>query len=330
MKFSNNTKNQHYVSQVEQRLNSSAPNAAKKAQKIYSFKIIDREACVLKMEGRNPKSIERNLSMLDLFTFDLETKVFRDNFESLFSRYESEIEHNTLSILQKLNSKNNEITSELINIFTLKLLNTFRNPHCVIKTLNTIGDVVKYQPADKGLSDTFQKFERGNRPHEKYICNKIGITSKEYADWLKALFMMLFSPTAHNSNMLEDVVKSLFECDSHIINVFVFYYEDDARTGGIALSDRGFTIPMEKKGLFAYSFNLSSKAFITYVFTDINETKNIHATQEVIDSYKKSNNKINFRFIKNSLDALKLYNQTTVYQAFETVYCSKGVVYGLE
>jgi hypothetical protein len=329
MNIQNITKNQHYVSQVEQRLNTSTPKLPKKSQKIHSFKILDRESYSIEMEGSKAKSIENNLSWYDLFTFDVETKTVRNNFESLFGEYESKIETYTIDLLKKLNESNNDVKEELLGLFILKLLNTFRNPYCIKQTLNTIGKAGMYKPVDEDLAEIFQKVAQGNKPHQQWLCTQLGISRTEYVDWLKTLFILLMRPEKNQPNFLEQMVKSLYEADSHLINVFVFYYDDDFGEGGVLLSDRGFSIPAPSDEVLAYNFNLSSKAFITYAFSDIDSSVPEGTSQNIIDAVKRMPKSVSVEIVKNDFDALSTYNRHTVYQAFERVYCSSKVAYGL-
>ena len=329
MKVQNETKNQHYLSQVEQRLNASNPDAPKNSQKIYSFKVIDRESYKIELQGNKARGIEKNLSWHDLFSFDVESKTVRNNFETLFGEYEGKIEVHTISLLKKLKENSNDIKKELLNLFVLKLLNTFRNPYCIKKTLNTIGKAGMHRPLDENLIKIFNKVETGNRPQQKWLCAQLGVTEEEYTDWLKTLFILLMRPDENQPNLLEQMVKSMYEADSHIINVFVFYYDENFVERSILLSDRGFSIPAPDDEVMAYNFNLSSQAFITYAFQNVDNAAPVGTPQKIIDAYKSTKNSVSVRMEKNNLDALSVYNRHVVYQAFEHVYCSSNVIYGL-
>lgn len=329
MKVQSETKNQHFVSQVEQRLNSSNPQSPRKSQKINSFKILDRENYLIELENNKSKSIEKNLSWHDLFSFDIESKQVRNNFEALFGEYEQKIEVHTNNLLKNLEKNSNDIKEELLSLFVLKLLNTFRNPYCIKKTLNTVGKAGMHKPLSKDLAKIFEKVEQGNKPHQQWLCNQLGITHEEYTDWLKTLFILLMRPDENQPNILEQMVKSMCEADSHVINVFVFYYDEELKERSVLLSDRGFSIPAPSDELLAYNFNLSSKAFITYAFSDIDKKAPEGTFKQIVDAYKRTSNNISVRMFKNNLDALSVYNKHTVYQAFERVYCSSTVVYGL-
>jgi len=329
MKVQNETKNQHFVSQVEQRLNSSNPKDDKKSQKIYAFKILDREEYSIELEKNKGKSIENNLSWYDLFSFDVESKQMRNNFETLFGEYEEDIEIHTVALLRKLENNDNAIKKELLGLFVLKLLNTFRNPYCIKKTLNTVGQAGMHKPLDEDLAKIFDKVESGNKPQQQWLCNQLGVTKAEYIEWLKTLWILLMRPDENQPNILEQMVKSMYEEDSHVINVFVFYYDEELKERSVLLSDRGFSLAAPSDELLAYNFNLSSKAFITYAFSDIDKRSPEGTSQKIIDAYKRTRNNVSVKLVKNDLDALSVYNKNTVYQAFDRVYCSSNTIYGL-
>ncbi|OOE36189.1 hypothetical protein BZG05_01525, partial [Salinivibrio kushneri] len=88
----NLTKNQHFLSQAEQRLNAINPAAKAKKQRIYSFDVLrcgGGADCQL-AEAKSVR-IESNLSDIDLYSFSLLNDNERLNFESAFGKYESEI-----------------------------------------------------------------------------------------------------------------------------------------------------------------------------------------------------------------------------------------------
>lgn len=61
MSWKNTTKVQHFISQVEQRLNAINPNALAKNQRIYEFDIIDREKFEISLSNQNGRSISSSL-----------------------------------------------------------------------------------------------------------------------------------------------------------------------------------------------------------------------------------------------------------------------------
>lgn len=113
----NVTRNHHFVAQVEQRLNAIDSSILKKNQKIYSFKVIDRESYEIFLEPSEGISIINNLSFNDLFSFDVLDERQRLNFEGLFGEYETRVGQLTESLLSKIESKSTDIKDELLRIF---------------------------------------------------------------------------------------------------------------------------------------------------------------------------------------------------------------------
>jgi hypothetical protein len=69
------------------------------------------------------------LSMLDLFSFDVSGGGrIRMNLETLFHKYEANVEIFTKSLLEKLALGSADIKTELIDLLAAKLLNFVRNP----------------------------------------------------------------------------------------------------------------------------------------------------------------------------------------------------------
>tara|TARA_B100000745_G_C20075921_1_gene367452 strand:- start:54 stop:458 length:405 start_codon:yes stop_codon:yes gene_type:complete len=124
------TKNQHFVPQVEQRLNAINPSAKEENQKIYSFSLEDRESYAINLDSEKGFKISNTLSLNDIFSFDvLEKEPARYNFEKLFHQYEASIKINIESLISKLPYVGADITSEILNIFISKFLNFVRNPY---------------------------------------------------------------------------------------------------------------------------------------------------------------------------------------------------------
>src|SRR5665648_508643 len=108
MNLKNNTHNQHFIPQVEQRFNARNPQASKSEQQIYSFSVKnmkDRENYEISLDDKDGTYIQQNLSEEHLFSFDgADESSERFNFEALFHQYESDIGTNTTTLLSKLDS----------------------------------------------------------------------------------------------------------------------------------------------------------------------------------------------------------------------------------
>ena len=97
--FNNNTRNQHYISQVEQKLNCINPSIAKEKRRIYQFESLNRESQEYKLSNESGVKIEKNLSFNDLYSLEVFDDATRDNFEHFFSELESKIENLTQKVL---------------------------------------------------------------------------------------------------------------------------------------------------------------------------------------------------------------------------------------
>ena len=167
----NDTRNQHFVTQGEQRLNAMNPQADPRNQRIYSFEVVDRENYTLALESPIGRPIGNNLSLFDLFSFDVPgDSRLRLNFESLFQKYEGYIEDHTLSLLAKLNAGSGDIKAEIIDLFAAKLLNFVRNPFSIVKVLNSFPGLASYDPTDPALLADYRRVVSGRKPHQAHLC----------------------------------------------------------------------------------------------------------------------------------------------------------------
>lgn len=328
----NFAKNHHFVAQVEQRLNCIDPTISKKNQRIHSFDILDREVYKIALLSENGEKIEQNLSFDDLFTFEILNEKQRINLEQAFGAYETNVGALTESLLRKIKASDDDINKEVIEIFVLKLLNTFRNPNCIEKTLNTIGILSEYSPTNAELKELYEKIDKFNHPQWNDIALKFDVSIEKYKKWMKSLFMVLVPKVGQESNLLELTVKEFFENKESIINVYIHDYSGIPYAHPL-LSDRGFTLLTDEQEHTAYEFNLSSSAFISYIFTDIKsfacKTMNPEQIQGVISLNEKSPSEVNVHLIQADLEILSRYNKNVVYQSRNTVFCKSKAVYGL-
>ena len=330
----NVTRNHHFVAQVEQRLNSINPNVSKKNQRVYSFQIKDRETYKLNLLSESGDKIENNLSFDDLFSFEILSEKQRLNLEKTFGVYENNVGKFTESLLKKAKDNSDDIKNEILEIFVSKLLNSFRNPYCIQKTLNTIGLLSNYYPANAELKELYQKIDNFNHPHAEEISSKFGVSINDYKKWMKSLFMLLVPSIDKDMNAIEVITKSFFENTKSYINIIISTYTDEHIDKHVLLSDRGFTILSNDNAHTTYEFNLTSNAFITYCFPDRETMARKYTADNLriesfLSMHENKTSTINVRYINNDLALLSQYNNNLIYQSFATVYCKSKHVYGL-
>jgi len=245
MHNSNDTANQHYVSQVEQRLNAMNPDANLRNQRIYSFKLVDREDYVVSLATPQGRLVSKNLAFRDLFSFDvIRGDKSRFNFESLFQQYEVGMRDNTISLLKAVELGRGDVKKEVLAIFVAKLMNFLRNPYSIPKVLNTIGGILPFQPTDPELLANYNAVLTGRKPHQAHLCAQLGITPDQYRMWLTGLFLMFMRPLPTEPNLMESTIKQVFERPSGFPMVCVYRYSGEHADKRCLLSDRGFANPL--------------------------------------------------------------------------------------
>jgi hypothetical protein len=309
---------------VEQKLNALNPNADPRNLRIYSFEIVDRENYRLALESAKGRPIGSNLSLFDLFSFDVPgTNPLRLNFEKLFQKYEISIEVHTKNLLAKLNRNDPDIKAEIIDLFAAKLLNFVRNPFSVAKVLNSFPGLTRYDPADPSLLADYRRIVSGRKPQQTRVCTELGITDTQYVEWLRLLFMLLAPMMKDRPNLFEEVIKTLMEDPKTHVAAFVCEYD----TERCLLSDRGFSQPIEDGPHMAFSFNLCSTAFIDYIFADPATLVEGRASPEFVaralaDRERLGQKQIHVTFRRNDLGMLARFNRRAVEQCYRRVYCS--------
>lgn len=318
----NLTKNQHYLSQAEQRLNSINSSVKNmKKQRIYAFNVIREDGKCEQLGLPKAVRIESTLSDLDLYSFGILEDKARLNFESAFNYYESEIEKWVNNLIHKVESHSSEIAEEVQRIFLLKFLNTLRNPFTIKETLQVFEMYSNYLPTDPELKKVYLKIDTETKPHMNFICNRYGITEYQYITWLKVLYLLLYVRDSGGTNLFEAVVKRFYENPVHHIEVFLCTYSKEQ---SVFLSDKGFNKFDPTGSSINYEFNLNYKSHIAFIFTDITKAlpkHPLHGNERVIEMFKAMPRKINFNLHTDNDELLSSYNTRTITQAYQMVLC---------
>lgn len=319
------TKNQHFISQAELRLNSINAGASQENQRIYSFDVTDRESFDCDLTSERGSKINGSLSIHDLFSFDVLDKSTRLNFENVFTRYEARIKKDTESLLDKIAVNNGDIKEEIINLFVAKFLNFVRNPYSVEKVLNTFKPLQNVKPIQEPDKSNFASLLAGNRPQQEYLCSELGISENQYVTWLGTLFMLLSEFRPGEPNFMEETIRSLFENPDTVVFVMVYKYKNAT----CVVSDRGYTTPVPDGKHMAFDFNLRSNAFIRYMFGDLKSLTPDGVPKRIIDLYKSQKKEVRVFHFNDDMNELEVYNQRTLYQCHSRIYSSAKSNHGL-
>lgn len=327
--FNNSTKNQHYISQVEQKLNSINPEADRNKRRIFEYEIVDREVDTYQKTKPNGVKIEQNLSFNDLYTFDILDNQTRNNFEKIFQKYENDIEISTKNLIEK-SAKNQSITEEeVFKLITCKFLNFIRNPFSITKIINTFANNLRYHPQEVFLAQEFKKINKDEISiHQKYL-DELDISIDDYIDWLKIIFIS-FAVEMDGESLTEKLIKATFDTKNRIILIRLNIYDSEI----CLLSDRGYVDQSSLfNGSFCMSFNLTKNAFITIITLDNSisslRDSNLGLNPYYLDSLeargitKMEVDRIDFQVIKNDIKMLQAYNSNVRYQCSKNFYSSK-------
>lgn len=320
MDLIDNTRNQHFLPQIEQRMNAIDPTVAKEEQRIFEFEILgDRKGVKRLGEGQSLK-ISKNLAMLDLFSFNVDKSLaLRQNFEALFQRYENEVERNTSSLLTKLAEGDTDVSAEVVSIYAAKLMNFARNPFSVVKILNTFGNLANYTPQDPTALALFNKVLNGRRKHQKHLCKSLDITDEQYNRWLRMLFNMLMELKPGFRSLFDETVRSVFTSKQFGIAVLVCTYS----TPRCLLSDRAMTTNIANSRANGFDFNLNSRAFIRYIVMDRTpQSVPDWMPPEAIERLMSSSLPITLYREHDNEDLLRSFNKNVLSQSHSHVYCA--------
>jgi hypothetical protein len=312
------TKNQHFVSQAEQRLNALNPSARPENQRIYEFKIVDRDKHKVQLVKPNGRLISNSLSMFDLFSSDIGDNGARANLERVFGTYEAKIRELTAQVLRAHAARSSAVNHELFDLFVAKMVNFIRNPFSVAKVLNTFGVMGQHHPADPQIYAEYERILTGRRPQQAYLCNKLGISDDQYGAWLRVLFMLLTPLADGQVTMLEQALRSLFEGRDHALHIHLHTYS----TERCLLSDRGWTVPVPEDRHLVFDFNLTAQAFIRYAFLDYEAALGYPLPPIIRQGLSQGPKVVQLFYLHDDFVSLGVFHRRIIEQSFERVFSS--------
>jgi hypothetical protein len=321
-KIYNETNNQHFLAQVEQRLNAANPAALPENQRIYEFEIMDRDARNLRLVKDSGRSIEKTLSTLDLFSFDVDSSQgIRANFEGLFEGYEHNHYDLTAAVMQNDASVAH---NAMYPLFLAKMMNFIRNPYSVHKVLDTFGALATVHPTDLEVCRVYERILHGRKPQQKYLCDIFEITDEQYGAWLRVIFLLLEKLKDGHANMLEQCLSNLYFAKDVHTTVDVYRYD----TERCLLCDRGTSNPLPQEHGSVFDFNLRGDAFIRYGFYKFNASI-VRLSADMVASIVRGPKFVHANRRDNDLFQLGIFNQRVVDQAHSRVFCATKTPYGV-
>ena len=323
-------RNHHYISQVEQRLNAIDKSVSSENQRIFKFEVVDAESKIIKNLDPAGKKIEKNLAIKDLYALRMLEGGGQENLEAAFQVYENDIGELTNSLLEKISRPSStDFKVEVLRLYLLKFLNSFRNPYSIKKTLHTLASLKGVVPGSAQLAENFSSIDDGRRSQVARICREYGVSEDEYIEWLKAMYLLILQPLDNGLNLLETMVKSLVENERLVKDITVFSYDKKDEVG-ILLCDRGMVEGNVDDGVLMQMFNLDANNFVSFMFIDVAAQKIVPVPPRYLEGVERLTKETKVRNAINDMDMLAAYNRYCVWQAASHVYCSRAIVFGIE
>lgn len=311
--FNNDTRNQHYVSQVEQKLNCIDPSVEKKKRRIYKFESLNRDTQEYKISVEDGVKIEKNLTFNDLYSLEIFDDGTRDNFEKYFCQLEEKIEELTKEVLAS-EQLDKEI---LLTLFNAKLMNVIRNPYCILSTINSYSSFCNYRPTDEYLAQHFNKIK--TMRINDCLLSELCVTEDQYRQWLKIIFYMVVPfrcPDGNSINFMMEVIKIIFNPENMCISINLATHDNEI----CLLSDRAH-VDLSKalsENSFGYEFNLTRNAFISFIFIN-NNLDNLARFANIPENLTIKMKEIGISKLKTpSLEINKYMNDDTLFSSYNS------------
>jgi hypothetical protein len=327
----NPTKNQHFVSQSEQRSNCIDESRPKNKRRIYKFKIADREGGIVSLVSPDGVKIKNNLSFNDLFSFDVKNASTRKNLENFFKEFEDDVERATRLLISEpmVRPQGDDLKDVAVRVFKAKFMGWIRNPYSIVKTLEMFKGLEGCRPTNPGLLKDFCDIRIGAKPHLEDVCAEFGVTHEQYFQWLEILFLALMIPPDGDMSILESIADKISGSVGHMGHVIVATFDDIAGCR-VALPDIGYLQGTQDPHHNMFLFNLGRSAYAAFNIVDLSKQTNVDVPPEMRAQAGFFNIGFSAQYHHNNMVLLKKFNELAVYQSHAHVFCADSQVYGVE
>ncbi|WP_038903869.1 hypothetical protein [Dickeya zeae] len=345
----NDTKNQHFISQVELRWNSIDRNRPYDLIKINRFKLCGENNKLLPPERKFVKGLS---SITDIFTLDVIGDGKRINLEKFFGYFEEQYDNTVSNFTSAIETKIRNAEKGVVKIdgtdfFTdikffqkIKFMNFIRNPNNIRKALKLFGFAKDYIVLGQGkefqlIIDALIKNKKG---HRKHICDKYQVSESEFDSWIKLLLLFVYTDENMENSSLDGMMEEFFKADELYTAVIIGYYTDNS-LGSVLIPDIGSIVNSD----MTYLFNISSNCFIALehnvidseycrdIARQVAEKVGQPFTNEFFEKIKK--NIAGSKQISIFIDDEKLlsgYNKRCIDESSEYVYSCSSTVHGAD
>ncbi|MGQ6335425.1 hypothetical protein ACUNEH_12905 [Serratia sp. IR-2025] len=326
----NLTRNQHFISQTEQRSNCIDESRPKDKQRIFKFEIADRENSIVRLTNTEGVKIKANLSFNDLFSFDVKSSRLRKNLEGFFQKFEMDLVPATDLLISesKVNSGSDVLKGAAERVFKAKFMGWIRNPYLIAKTINMFKGLLGMHPTDPLLLAHFSDIRGGTKPHLAGVCAAFGVTSEQYFQWLEILFLALMTPPGAKKSILESTVEKIVESKGIMGHLIVVTF-DDIPGCRVAVPDTGYLQGTNDPNHNMFLFNLSRSAFALFSVVDLSKQTLVTISQRMRGQVESFNIKFSAQHHHNNMRLLERFNVLAAYQAHSHIFCADPKIFGI-
>jgi len=326
----NLTRNQHFISQSEQRSNCIDESRPKDKQRIYKFEIVDRDNSIVRLTNAEGVRIKRNLSFDDLFSFDVKNSSLRKNLEGFFQRFEADLAPaaDLLISESKVNSGGDVLRGAAERVFKSKFMGWIRNPYSIARTIDMFKGLAGLYPTDPILLADFCDIRTGTKPHLAAVCAEFGVTSDQYFQWLEIIFLALMIPPGGTKSILESSVEKIIESEGHMGHVIVATFDDIAGCR-VAIPDTGYLQGTNDPNHNMFLFNLSRSAFASFNVVNLSKQTLVEVPTQMREQVKSFNMEFSAQHHHNVMNLLERFNVLAAYQAHSHIFCADPQVFGI-
>ena len=336
--FENDSKNHHYIAQVQQKMNAINPDLDKKKRKIYKFKVVDKESSELSLIEEEGVLIESNLSFQDLYTFKVLGYKYRKNFEKLFKVYEDNLEKYSKEFFNKINRGEDNITLEIANIFLYHFMNMVRNPLTIKDSIILFDSVIyKYIKSNMYNHEELEEVQNIENSDIEKICYKYSINKEEYKKWMLIIFLFVGNRKDNKEKLIESVVKNIFNNKNSWKEFTIGCYSGK---NYCLLSDKGYNMYSTNDAFLYFDINVMKNVFINLVLVKNDAIIDSNLISEMQSSFGFDDEQVKYfkeylknttfdnmlsknikaNLIRDDLLLLASYNQRTIQNCHEHVF----------
>ena len=326
----NLTRNQHFISQAEQRSNCIDESRPKDKQRIYKFEIADRENSIVRLTNTAGVKIKTNLSFDDLFSLDVKSSNLRKNLEDFFQKFEMDLVSATGLLISesKVNSGGDVLKDAAERVYKAKFMGWIRNPYLISRTIDMFVGLVGMHPTDPLLLAHFSDIRAGTKPHLAGVCARFGVTSEQYFQWLEILFLALMTPPGTTKSILESTVEKIVESEGNMCHLIVATF-DDIPGYRVSVPDTGYLQGTDDPNHNMFLFNLSRSAFAVFNVVKLSKQTLVNIPPRMMEKIGSYNIKFSAQHLHNNMNLLERFNVLAAYQAHSHIFCADPNIFGV-